>query len=85
MTKVIFRKIKNHKSSDLGDGIIAFFPPVERGKITSYMHYGQHSDASIDFYRKNTMKATSDEYRNLLNELETLVGYDNLQIMQKIS
>ena len=85
MTRVIFRKIKNHKPSDLGDGIIAFLPPVERGKITSYMHYGQHSDASYDFYRKDTKKATPDEYKNLLNELETLVGYDDLRIMQRIS
>ena len=43
--KVIFRKNKDGE-------VIAFFPEfhVQRGNIMSYMHIGQHGEASLDFY-----------------------------------
>lgn len=43
--KVIFRKNKHND-------VIAFFPEVRvnYGNIMSYMHTGQHSEASYEFY-----------------------------------
>ena len=85
MTKVVFRKIKNHDSAHLGDGIIAFFPETRNnGDVLSYMHHGQHGDASLEFYRKDTAKASPEEYKSLLSELENLVGYDDLRVMQRL-
>ena len=61
--KVIFRKTKEGE-------IIAFFPELKanHGNILSYMHIGQHSEASVRFYW-TTKKAFEDEYKDLLNEL----------------
>lgn len=77
--KLIFRKTKSGE-------VIAFFPEfhVQRGNIMSYMHIGQHGEASLDFYY-STKKANAQEYAPLLNELK--VVYDNciLTIRQKLS
>ena len=70
MDRVIFRKFKN------GD-IIALLPdnPVSNSMyIDSYMHTGQHGEASIDITRW-TKLATPDEYADLLTELKA-IGYD---------
>ena len=77
--KVIFRKTKSGE-------VIAFFPEfhVQRGNIMSYMHIGQHGEASLDFYY-STKKANVQEYEPLLNELK--VAYDDciLTVRQKLS
>lgn len=76
--KVIFRKTKDNE-------IIAFMPEasVNCGNILSYMHIGQHSEASLEFYW-TTKKATEEEYKQLLEELKMI--YDNciLVVKQKI-
>lgn len=63
--KIIFRK--------KGNGIIAFLPKirVNRGNIMSYMHIGQHSEASYDFCNE-TKRATEEEYKSLLEELKQI-------------
>lgn len=73
--KVIFRK-------DRDGNIIAFLPElrVNRGNIMSYMHIGQHSEASCWFY-KETKKADESEYNSLLDELERI--YDNCTLVVK--
>ncbi len=81
-TLVIFRKWK-----DTGD-IIALFPEMKEERVlcNSYMHVGQHGSAN--YYRlvtalhPPTMPATSDEYANLLAELES-IGYDDLKVRKK--
>jgi hypothetical protein len=74
--KVIFRKDK--KTND----IIAFLPEasVNHGNIMCYMHVGQHSEASYNYY-KSTIKANESEYLPLFSELNNI--YDNELIMKE--
>lgn len=76
--KVVFRKVKN------GD-IIAFMPEIKAnyGNIMSYMHIGQHSEASYKFYTE-TKKAVRSEYESLLKELERVYDGCTLIIRQKL-
>lgn len=76
--KVIFRKTKENE-------IIAFMPEanVNYGNILSYMHIGQHSEASLEFYW-TTKKATEEEYKPLLEELKMIYDDCILVVKQKI-
>lgn len=76
--KVIFRKTKENE-------IIAFMPEanVNYGNILSYMHIGQHSEASLEFYW-TTKKATEEEYKPLLEELKMIYDDYILVVKQKI-
>ena len=77
MTNVIFRK------DESGD-ITAFFPDTYKlGELVCYQHIGQHSMASIGYYRK-TKPALKKEYTSLLNELVNLVGYDDLVVRKRM-
>lgn len=75
--KVIFRKDK--KSGD----IIAFLPETSanRGRVMSYMHFGQHSEADYMYYLSDTVAASETEYGRLLNELQGI--YDNALIVRQ--
>ena len=77
--KVIFRKNKDGET-------IAFFPEfhVQYGNIMSYVHIGQHSEASLDFYY-STVKANVQEYESLFNELKTIYGDCVLVVKQKLN
>lgn len=76
--KVIFRKTKEGE-------IIAFFPEASAnfGNILSYMHIGQHAEASHDFYMA-TKKATEKEYESLLKELKSIYNDCILVVKQKL-
>ena len=82
--KVIFRKAKNPYTHEYE--VIAFFPEIEAnyGKILSYMHIGQHAEASLEFYH-STKKATYEEYKPLLIELKMRYHGCNLIVKQKIN
>ena len=75
---VLFRKDKNTKE------IVAFLPecPVNYGNILCYMHIGQHSEATLQYYW-DTVKATEEEYRPLLEELENIVYNDDILTVKK--
>ena len=77
--KVIFRKNKNND-------VIAFFPEarVNYGNIMSYMHTGQHSEASYEFYL-TTRKANKNEYTDLFAELRNIYDDCELVLKQKIN
>jgi len=79
LTKVIFKKEKGSKD------IIAFFPYLSAniGNIVCYVHIGQHSEASYDYYRE-CKKANEEEYKALYNELSNIVGY-NLKIVNRVN
>ena len=78
-TKVIFRKDKHDNT------ITAFFPETyKHGQLTCYEHIGQHGNADIMYYLTETKKATPEEYQELYNELQNLVGYD-LRVMQRMT
>ena len=76
--KVIFRK-------DREVNIIAFLPElrVNRGNIMSYMHIGQHSEASYQFYTE-TKKADESEYNSLLDELKRIYDDYTLVVRQRL-
>ena len=77
--KVIFRK-------DREGNIIAFLPElrVNRGNIMSYMHTGQHSEASYEFYL-TTRKANKNEYTDLFAALRNIYDDCELVLKQKIN
>ena len=76
--KVIFRKDKE-------GNIIAFLPElrVNRGNIMSYMHIGQHGEASYQFYAE-TKRADESEYNSLLDELKRIYDDCTLVVKQKL-
>ena len=55
--------------------IIAFMPdePAREGYILSYIHIGQHGEASLD-YMEECIPATPEEYQDLKAELKS-IGY----------
>ena len=75
MDKVIFKSLEGE--------IIAFLPDneVNYGMISSYMHIGQHSEASLGCYL-DCKPAKPAEYGDLLAELVSL-GY-NPRIMKRL-
>lgn len=76
--KVIFRKI----DSD----VVAFFPelPANPTCIMSYMHVGQHSEASLSFYHASK-SATTEEYMLLLEELKGIYNDCELVVRQRMN
>ena len=79
-TPVIFRK-------EFGNNVVAFFPTfpgtININTCQCYAHIGQHSIASIDYY-KATKPAQPEEYKDLLEELIS-IGYDDLVVRKKIT
>ena len=78
-TKVIFRTFKDGE-------VIAIFPE-ENGTnapwtCSSYMHIGQHSSCNPCALIKDTRLSTPEEYNDLKNELEKIVGY-NLEVIKR--
>lgn len=66
-TRVIFK---------MSDGeCVAFLLdcPANYGNVLSYMHVGQHGEASLEFFRECRL-ATEEEYKDLREELES-IGY----------
>ena len=66
-TRVIFK---------MSDGeCVAFLLdcPAYYGNVLSYMHIGQHGEASLEFFRECEL-ATEEEYKDLREELES-IGY----------
>lgn len=82
--KVIFRKAKNPYTKEYE--VVAFFPEIEAnyGRILSYMHIGQHSEADLEFYQE-AKKAVEAEYKPLLEELKAIYDDCELVVKQKIS
>ena len=76
--KVILRKDKE-------GNIIACLPELRgnHGNIMSYMHIGQHSEASYQFYVK-TKKADESEYNSLLGELKRIYDDCTLVVKQRL-
>lgn len=48
---------------------------------TCYAHIGQHSACCGAWIVESTRPANPKEYAALLNELQTLAGYDDLEIV----
>lgn len=78
MTPVIFRKFRN------GD-VIALLPdcPANPGNVLSYMHIGQHGEASYPHILNTTVLSEEGEYTPLLAELNS-IGYDDLRVYSRI-
>ena len=78
-TIVIFRKFRDNGA------IIALFPEIPYDiygwNCMSYMHVGQHGEASPHAVIERTDLATEEEYKSLYDEL-TDIGY-NLEVRRK--
>ena len=70
-TDVIFKITPGPKKE-----VIAFLPdiPANPGNLMSYMHVGQHGEASLDFYLE-CKPAKPEQYHDLKLELEG-IGYE---------
>ena len=77
INRVVFRKFNN------GD-VIALLQdnPSNIGMVDSYMHIGQHGEASVEIIN-NTTLAKKNEYKALFKEL-TEIGY-KLKVVKKIN
>ena len=55
---------------------ILFLPDIEAnpGMIACYAYLGQHGEASLDYYRKNTRKPRRGEADELVREYRALAG-----------
>ena len=73
--RVIFKMTPTDRNY-LTSECIAFLLDVDAnpGYIMSYMHFGQHGEASIDFFRE-CKPATIEQYGDLMWELDS-IGYD---------
>lgn len=81
MTKVCFRKA----TYDNGQTeIVAVFPEIPWNDffLTSYTNVGQHGACAPEWVRKDTIPAKPDEYFPLMTELQNLVGYNDLVVLQ---
>lgn len=67
-TAVDFRKFTD------GEIIALFYEKSSGGLCNSYMHVGQHGDASLELLN-DLPQATFAEYRDLYNELHFVCGY----------
>lgn len=57
---------------DSGEAIVIYTErecPANPGRAMTYMHVGQHGEASLDFIRKNCHKAVTDDGRAACAEL----------------
>lgn len=74
------------KTPDDGE-VIAFFPQTihdgscNPGCVMSYMHNGQHGEASLDFYEACTT-CLEEDYADLLHELEGIYHDCDLVVVQ---
>ena len=77
---ILFRK--DRKTNE----VVAFIPEstVNYGHILSYMHIGQHSEASLQYYWE-TVKATEEEYKPLLKELKSIYADEALVIKKRLN
>ena len=76
-------KVEFKKTPEDGE-VIAFFPDTAKdgscnpGMIMSYMHVGQHGEASVEFYNDCTT-CLEEDYADLLAELEKV--YDDCELV----
>ena len=76
-------KVEFKKTPEDGE-VIAFFPDTMKdgscnpGMIMSYMHVGQHGEASVEFYNDCT-NCFEEDYADLLAELEKV--YDDCELV----
>ena len=76
-------KVEFKKTPEDGE-VIAFFPDTAKdgscnpGMIMSYMHVGQHGEASVEFYNDCTT-CMEEDYADLLAELEKV--YDDCELV----
>ena len=79
--RVVFRKFK-------GGDVIAMFCETaafsQPGRVLSYMHTGQHAEASRDLGRSLKL-ATPEEYGPLLRELTSIYGVPVLAVSRLVA
>jgi len=89
IVKVLFRK---DRSGDFKGSITAIFPEswkdntwTNTGNVAGYVHVGQHCECSIAWYQQRTVKASPEEYAELLLELKSVYHDYELKVVQKMN
>jgi len=90
MIKVIFRKFKPLKTkfgtASFSPEVIALFPEIIRGEKHAiffyYIHCDRWSVMDYQFILKSTVPAKKEEYKSLLEKLNSL-GYNDLKVIEK--
>jgi len=80
MTKISFRKDND------GEIIAVFLNEINHHsklELVCYAHMGQHGGCSIGWLYE-TRPAKSSEYKSLLNELIHSIGYEDLEIQDRL-
>lgn len=81
--KIVFRKFKSNNE------VIAYFwdkdLPVNRHRVMSYMHIGQHGEASLTYTDCYTVPASPQEYADLLRELTGIYNDVPLEIRARLN
>jgi hypothetical protein len=80
--EVCFRKDKRGKFK--GD-ITAVFPNDvcdPKGNVTCYAYIGQHSGCSLEWVKEDTIPANEEESAKMKNHLESLVGYEDIELVE---
>ena len=77
ITPVLFRVWKGKEG-----GVLALFPHDDEGngKVSSFMHVGQHGGADLVGCLARTRPATPEEYADLKRELEKTPYYYKLKV-----
>lgn len=79
--------IEKEKNKDVPyPSVFAVFIDINQGRENSpddtklgYEHIGQHTPISLEYVKEKCRLATKEEYTDLANELENVIGY-NLNI-----
>ena len=81
--RIVFRKYWN--MHDRRWEPVAFLPDAaaKQGFVMSYEHSGQHSEASLDWYRRATKPCPEGEYAWLRDEMVVHYGY-RPRVMKKL-
>lgn len=86
MTRILFRADKtgsfiNSITAIFVDEVFTNSRPSSR---MSYAHIGQHGECCLEWVRLATRPAKKEEYTPLLRELENLIGYKDLEILNRL-
>ena len=79
VTFYIEKEFSEYVSSPSVFAVFKDLPDIRKNTYLGYEHIGQHTTVSLAYIKSECRLATKEEYTDLANELENLIGY-NLNI-----
>lgn len=79
VTFYIEKKVSKEVPSPSVFAVFKDLPELNKQTYMGYEHVGQHTTISLKYIKAKCRLATKEEYTDLANELENLIGY-NLNI-----